>query len=181
MALIADVCSTKNGEMMGNMGGCRFYNPMCSSAHFVSCNCSGWNFTSSPSECVAGMHVSLPTTMIAQKQVWSICTAINRAHSSCSKCTGTVATVSSPCLNDPLDVLSDLCTSYKDNANCSEWKTWCAANTDSLASFYCNRTANPDAVQPGTTPRSSGASTLFAEKFASSLWLVALSFVLITL
>jgi len=41
------------------------------------------------------------------------------------------------CIEDPLDVLSDLCTSYPAESNCTDWKKMCDANP--FLGYYCNR------------------------------------------
>ncbi len=164
MGLTGNICSSKFGEAMSSMRGCRFYNVLCSSQAFTTCNCSGSFPTTLPPSCEQNLSQNLPYTLLVQQKVRSICNAVNQNHPSCDKCTGTGSetSVSSPCLKDPLDVLSDLCTSYKDNANCSEWKTWCASNSGQARDSYCARSPSASLIKPAAGAATSLRANLWA-------------------
>jgi hypothetical protein len=143
MGLIGDICSSKYGESMKSMKGCKYYNTICNSSIFAFCKCPGSYPTNQPSECETFLSVSLLPTLTAQQKVRNICNAVNKAHDSCGKCTrfgDPETSVSAPCSGDPLDVLSDLCTTYNNNSNCAEWRTWCASNSGAVMDSFCKRT-----------------------------------------
>jgi hypothetical protein len=175
MGLTGNICSNKFGETMSVMRGCRFYNVLCNSQAFSTCNCSGSFPTPLQPSCEQNLSQNLPSTLLAQQRVRSICNAVSQNHLSCDKCTGTggAASVSSPCLKDPLDVLSDLCTSYKDNEGCTEWKTWCANNAGPVRDSYCARSVNASLIKPAAggaaSLRRNAGSALAAVLVASLL------------
>jgi hypothetical protein len=149
ISLVSNICSNKFGESMSGMRGCRYYNVMCSDEAFMTCNCSGSFPTTKPTSCEQYSSQNLPFTMLAQQKVRSICNAVNRNHLSCDQCTGTGSetSVSSPCTKDPLDVLSDLCTNYQGNVNCTEWKSWCAGNAGKVRDSFCTRSLNASLIK----------------------------------
>lgn len=176
MGLMGNICSRKFGETMSGMRGCRFYNVMCSSQAFTTCNCSGSFPTTQPANCEQNMAQNLPFTLLAQQKVRSICYAVNRNHLACDKCTGTGSetSVSSPCTKDPMDVLSDLCTTYKDSVNCTEWKNWCADNSGKVRDSFCSRALDASLIKTttGTAARLRGNVWIASAVFIASLLLL---------
>ena len=161
MGLIGDTCSSKYGESMSGMAGCKFYNTICSPQAFAKCNCSGAFPAAPPARCESALSAALPVTKRAQHKVRYICAATNQDHVSCDKCTapGDAAVVSSPCRDDPLDVLSDLCTAYPANANCTEWGYWCGNNSASaLVNTYCKRPQNQSLLRSTLAPTGTAKS-----------------------
>ena len=158
MGLIGDICSTEYGESMRTMTGCKYYNPMCDSQVFTYCNCTGI-FPGVPTECNSTLSINLLPTLTAQQRVLYICNAVQNAHPSCAKCTSTsTMAVAKPCQTDPLDVLSDLCTSYTSNVNCTEWNTWCSSNTGALMDSYCKRVSTTSTTQSTTQTTTMGST-----------------------
>jgi hypothetical protein len=160
-SLVGGICSTKYGEAMTSMSGCKNYNVICDQSQATKCNCT---FPSStPPECNT-MSPKLPPTMKAQQLVHSICSS--KALPACSKCA--VSTSMTPmmammsyCKDDPLDVLSDLCTAMPSSPNCTDWSAWCAGGTGNTLDAYCRRSSSTSSAT-GAAPAVAPAQCVYA-------------------
>jgi hypothetical protein len=137
------------------------------------CKCPG-AFAGAPPKCESALSTALPPTSIAQQKVSSICTATKKDHVSCDKCTDAAPTVSSPCRDDPLDVLSDLCTAYPTSSDCTHWSHWCGNNSASaLVTTYCKRPQNQSLLRSSISTKSPAPPRARASAGAGAALLLA--------
>ena len=165
LALIADTCSKKYGESMASMGGCKNYNFICNGT------------ASQPAQCEADMSKNLPTTAAIQAAIAAICTS--KTSTACpSPCQSSGSTMTgmrramSFCLTYTLDVLSDLCTESRTNANCASWVAWCTDNPVA-ASYYCSRA--PPSKVPSSAARGSRVPVLLVAMIISLVTYLAVA------
>jgi hypothetical protein len=175
MGLMGDICDSTYGEVKVQTGNCKHHNTLCNATSFRYCNCPG-NFTTAPPECKTWNMPFLVFTNLAQNSVHYICEATNSDHSSCDKCTVpykvmTGTPPSSPCATDPLGVLSDLCTYYTNNINCTAWKKWCTETSAAgvLRDTFCQRAVNNSLIKSLTNVKSTETKS-GATKFGNGMW-----------
>jgi hypothetical protein len=179
---MGDICDSTYGEVKVQTGNCKHHNTLCNATSFQYCQCPG-NFTAAPPECKTWNMPFLVFTNLAQNSVHFICEATGSDHSSCDKCTVpyrvmTGTPPSSPCATDPLGVLSDLCTYYTDNINCTAWKKWCSESSASgmLRDTFCTRAIDKSLIKSlnppagNTSLNGTVSNKSEATKFGHGMW-----------